>query len=350
MSDKLHKNMSMENIATAVLFIILFLYPAFPGVKNYGLLQFTGYFYQLVLACSVVLIWGFTGIFTFAQVAFFGLAGYCYAVVVLNMERPSLTWLATLIAIGFAFLVALVFGYFMFYGGVNESFIGIITLCLTMLCQTFFSQTADTTKYRIGKAAFNGANGITGLPGLVINGEKISIRAQYFIVLIILCLIVCSLIYIKKQRIGYALIAIRENPSRASLLGYNNAYIKTMTFAVGGAIAGLAGVLYIWWGGYIVPTAMSMTSATIPIVICAAGGRKSPISSMLFGLGYLMFDNYLAYKGSQFSLIILGVVLILVIMLIPNGIVETVLEALDRKIFKPEQVKTAAASTKGDIS
>ncbi len=336
------KNLTMDNIMSVVVFVYLFFFPILPTTQSFGITQYTGYMYQIILASSVVLVWGYCGIYSFAQAAFFGLSGYCYAVIALNLPSPELMWVAAIGAVVFGFLVAALIGYFIFYGGVNDSFIGVMTLCFTILCQTYFMQTADTSTYRIGKAAFNGYNGITSIPGLLVGGEKMTPTLLYYVVLICLCAIIVALILIKTRGLGYSMVAIRENPSRASLLGYNNAKIKMLTYAVGGAIAGLAGVFYIWWGGYIVPTSMSMTSATIPIVIVAAGGRKSPISAVVFGFLYLMFASYLSYIGSEFSLVILGAVLLLVILVVPNGVIETIFQQVDKRVIAPLLKRNAA--------
>jgi branched-chain amino acid transport system permease protein len=119
------------------------------------------------------------------------------------------------------------------------------------------------------------------------------------------------------------------------MFGYNTPFIQMMIFAASGAIAGLAGVLYTSWGRYIVPSTMGITQATIPVVLVAAGGRKNPTAVVIFTLFYLMFSQRLAASGSQYSLILLGLILLLVVLFVPKGIIHSLFELIDGKILNP---------------
>jgi hypothetical protein len=70
------------------------------------------------------------------------------------------------------------------------------------------------------------------------------------------------------------LVAIRENPERAEMLGYDVRKYQLVAFVLGGALAGLSGALYTAWGQYITPSSMGLTAAAMPIVWVAVGGRK----------------------------------------------------------------------------
>jgi len=107
-----------------------------------------------------------------------------------------------------------------------------------------------------------------------------------------------------------------------------------MIFAASGAIAALAGILYTTWGGYIVPTAVGMIQATTPVVLVAAGGKKNATAVILFSLLYLNLSQNLAAAGTQYSLIILGVILLFVVLIVPKGIFHSLFEIIDEKVFK----------------
>ena len=75
---------------------------------------------------------------------------------------------------------------------------------------------------------------------------------------------------------------------------------------------------------------MNMTSATIPIVLAAAGGRKNPIAVYLFSLIYLKFAQVMAANGTQYAYVVLGAILILVVLIVPNGIIDTAFQFIDQ--------------------
>ena len=323
------KGWNTSAAASILFFAVLLVYPIFSS--GFGVLNLTSFMYQMLLAASLVLIWGYCGLFSFAQAAFFGLGGYCYGIITLNLKNNAWTPLALLLAIAFGFAVACVFGYFLFYGKANDSFLGVITLCFTLICETFLQQTADP-KWKIGSVALNGFNGINKIPPLTIGGYQVVGIPFYYVVLSTILIVLVVFKLIEKSSIGYSMFALRENTHRSSLLGYNTSKIKTLVFATGGGIAALAGVYYTMWGGYIVPTSMNMTSATIPIVLAAAGGRKNPIAVYLFSFIYLKFAQVMAANGTQYAYVVLGGILILVVLLVPNGIIDTMFRAIDRLV------------------
>ena len=120
------------------------------------------------MALGLSLLWGYTGVLSFGQTAFFGLAGYSYGVVSINLgDAYGLTWLAVLVALLMAAALAAVLGYFMFYGGIRDVFVGIVTLSVTLVFETFMAQTAGP-EWAIGRARLNGFNGMSGMPPLTI--------------------------------------------------------------------------------------------------------------------------------------------------------------------------------------
>ena len=79
------------------------------------------------------------------------------------------------------------------------------------------------------------------------------------------------------SRFGNVLVAIRENPERAEMLGYDVRKYQLVAFVIGAALAGLCGVLYTVWGQYITPSSMGMTAAALPIDL-GRGRRREAIS------------------------------------------------------------------------
>lgn len=322
------RKIKTEHIVAALLLIVGLVLPLF--MSAYKVNIFSSFFAGIILCFSLTFIWGYCGTFSFGQAAFYGLGGYLYGLITKNIGSPAATFPALLITIVIVGALAAFIGYFMFYGGVNDVFVGITTLCLTLVLSTFFGQTAGP-QWKIGKVLLGGYNGMNGIPTLSLGGLKFTGLSFYYFCLAVMFIILIAFKIFEHTKWGYTLFAIRENRDRSRLFGYNVPKIQMIVFGVGGAIAALSGVLYACWGGYVSPNIMDMTSATIPVVLVAAGGRKSPTAAMLFGLIYYFVANMLAAAGSEYALMILGASLILVILFVPQGIFASLFAFTDSK-------------------
>lgn len=277
------------------------------------------------MALGLCVMWGYAGILSFGQTAFFGLAGYAYSVVTINLgDSGGMTLFALLASVGVAAVFAGVLGYFMFYGGVTDVFVAIITLAVTLVLETFMAQTAGP-EWAIGHARLNGFNGMTGMPPISIPwlGGDIPLegRALYFVLLAAVVVLYLGLRILVNSRFGRALVAIRENPQRATMLGFNVRAHQLAAFVIGSTLAGVSGVMYVAWGQYITPSSMGLYAAVLPVIWVAVGGRKDLTAALIGTLVVLYASQALAIYGSQYALILLGVVLLGVIMLAPDGFV-----------------------------
>src|SRR5215470_9752702 len=129
---------------------------------DYIVLQLTLYFSFAILALSLAFVWGYGGVFSFGQAAFFGLGGYTYAIVSINMGESTLA-LAAAVVVPTAFALAL--GYFMFYDTVTTVYLAVITLVVTLIGHTAGSE------YHIGTAMLGGYNGIPAIPPINTPGD-----------------------------------------------------------------------------------------------------------------------------------------------------------------------------------
>ncbi len=127
---------------------LLFLLPQVTGL--FGVVQMTVFVAMAVFALSQGFIWGFGGIMSFGQSAFFGLGGYTYAVAVINMGDSTVpVLLSILVPAAFAGLL----GYFMFYGRISDAYVGVITLTVTIILFNVVNSTSsDWVHHRPGGA------------------------------------------------------------------------------------------------------------------------------------------------------------------------------------------------------
>ncbi|MCF3935474.1 ABC transporter permease [Acuticoccus sp. M5D2P5] len=287
------------------------------------------------MAMGLSVIWGYAGALSFGQTAFFGLAGYAYGVLTINVgETYGFTFIALVIAVALAGVFAAVLGYFMFYGRIRGVFIGIVTLSVTLVFETFMAQTAGP-QWAIGSARLNGFNGMTGMPPLTVPwfGGDIALwpdRPLYYVLLALTVIVYLGLRMLLNSRFGNVLVAIRENPERAEMLGYDIRLYQLLAFVVGGALAGLSGVLYTAWGQYITPNSMGLTAAALPVVWVAVGGRRDITATLIGTLLVLSLFQTLTIYGSQYALVAMGALLVLIVLLAPEGIVLGFANLVDR--------------------
>jgi len=192
----LHKTVTTENITAAVLFGYLILYPFLHSA--YRTMNMANFLATIILALSLTLVWGYTGIFSYAQAAFYGIGGYTYAILCKNFVGPELTPLFLLAGMAVGFIVAMILGFFMFYGGINDVFVALITMCFTLVLETFLQQTAGA-QWHIGKAQLGGFNGINSITKLTFGTITMKNQTLYIFALILLIAIYTGFRYLQRN-------------------------------------------------------------------------------------------------------------------------------------------------------
>lgn len=280
-----------------------------------------------MLGLSLGLIWGFGGILCFGQAAFFGLGAYTYAIAAINIGESTVPMiLAVLVPAVFAALL----GAMMFYGRLTDVYLGVITLVVTLILFKFVNSTAGP-QYVIGNARLGGFNGIPGFQTLNVPGRPDAYiwGDPFFYVCAVALVIVFLLVtWLLRSSFGRIALGIRENETRMALMGYDVAARKTVLFAVGAAIAGLAGALFANWGEIVTPNLFSLGQSAEIIIWCIVGGlgtRLGPIVGAA-GLAYLKF--MLGQQSMIDNTLITGLILVLFVLFLPRGLVPAVASLL----------------------
>ena len=330
----------------AVFGVIVAVAALIPQFVNAFVVSNLAYFLLWVfMALGLSLIWGYAGILSFGQTAFFGLAGYTYGVISVNLGDAGLwTWFAFVVALAMPVVLALVLGYFMFYGGIRDVFVGIVTLSVTLVFETFMAQTAGP-EWTIGEARLNGFNGMSNMPPLTLPwGEESVIfdgPAFFWLVLALVVVAYIGLRILVNSRFGNVLVAIRENPDRAEMLGYNVRAYQLAVFVIGSVLAGMSGALYTLWGSYITPSSMGLTAAALPIIWVAAGGRKDLTATLIATVFLTWLSQQLAVKGNQYALIWMGAILLTVVLFAPQGLFVSLWKAAHSRARRGRRSNTA---------
>ena len=273
-----------------------------------------------LVALSLGLMWGYAGLLSFGHAAYFGLGAYTYAVAVINIGESTIPVLLSMLVPA---TVAAVIGAMAFYGRISDVYLGVMTLVVTLIMFRFMSATAGDV-YKIGSARLGGFNGIPGFQTLNLPGfPDISLWGlpSYYISAgsLVLSYLLCR--WILARSFGRVMIGIRENEDRCELMGYNVPAYKTAVFAISAAMAGLAGCLYANWAEIVTPELFALRQAAEILIWVIVGGLGTLVGP-IFGAMVLGFIKILL--GEQVYIdnsLVLGTLLILVVLALPNGIV-----------------------------
>lgn len=313
---------------------------------DYTVFNFAYFLSGSFLAMGLSLIWGQGNILSFGQMAFYGIGGYAYGIVGINLvERTGGAGLALLGGLFASVFLAAILGYFMFYGRLSGVFVTILTLVTTLVLETFLGQTAGS-QWKIGSAPLGGYNGMTGIPTLRLGlGESaILLKNHYFYYF---CLLSAVGVYLAlklliRSRFGHALRAVGSNRERTEALGYDIRFLQTAAFAIAGGLAGLSGILYVSWGNYITPSTMNILNAAFPVIWVSVGGRKSLGGAVAACVIIQYFTQLLSVSGSEYALIILGLVMVIIVMFFPGGIAPAVINVTGKLTARIIKCKKAA--------
>ena len=305
----------------AMLIIGLLLLFGLPQVLDlFGIVQMTVFVAMAMFALSQGFLWGYGGIMSFGQAAFFGLGGYAYAVSVINLGDSTLPIVLSIVV---PMLFAALLGYFMFYGRITDAYIGVITLTVSVILFELINSTSGNA-YHIGQAELGGFNGIPGVPPLNLPGDpssQLDPEQTWYAAMGSLIAVYVVLRAILASRFGRVVVAIRENETRAMLIGYDPRLYKLLTFMIAAGVAGLAGCLFTNWGGFISPTVFSLTMSAQVIIFVLVGGLGTLVGPILGAVG---IQYLITLAGAQHFVdanLGLGIVLVAFVLLVPQGLV-----------------------------
>jgi urea transport system permease protein len=309
-------------LAAAALFGLALVYPAFTDDYHVGN---TAYFLLWVfMALGLCLMWGYCGMISFGQTFFFGIGGYGYGVVAINLGVAHGGALAALVvALAATAISAVVLGYFMIYGRISGMFFGIVTFSVALALAYFLNQTAGP-QWTIGGARLNGFNGMQGMDPLALpwfaGDIDLEGTALYYFLVGLLAIVYLLLRVLVNSRFGHVLVAIREDVQRAELLGYDVRKYQLICFVIGSVLAGLSGVLYTSWGQFITPASVGLPAAILPVVWVAFSGRSDLTATMLGTIVLLYVFQTINVYSEQYAVVLMGLLLVLTVLFAPKGV------------------------------
>lgn len=324
------KQSKWKIIALIVFLALLMFFPLF--MKNTYILKVcNNIFLYSIIALSVNLILGFTGMLDFGRSAFVGIGTYSFAI--LMWKVSGVPWIVGfLFAAFFTAVVGYVVG--LFLERTSFDYLTLITIGIVEIVRLFLNNCTSFT---------NGAIGITEVPAPSFFGFTIKGHAQFYYFCLILLIICYTLISrLTRSYKGRALMAIREDEIAATYSAINLSRYKAFCFGIASLFTGIGGAAMVSYTGYASPLNFTIDEGLILCQMAILGGLGSLPGSIL-GAVILVVVPELSRTAYEYRLLIMGVLMVVLMLFCPNGIMgrnglkDVIVYRIKKRIAKKEK-------------
>lgn len=302
------------NPAWALTVLFLLAYPSF--ASDFFTFQIGAYSLILgTIALSLMMLAGYGGMVSLAQLTVAGFAGYLMAIFgensvgVMGLGWPW--WVTVLVSI----FAAAVFSALI--GAISVRTSGIYTIMITLAIAVAFFYFV-----RQNYAVFNGFTGFAGvLPPTVFGVDWRAPVPFYYLSLFVAGFFFCAVLYGARSSFGLSLQAIRDNPRRMRALGYDVTLHRIAAYFLSGLIAGTAGVLMVWFNSRISPGSVGIDVVIDILVIAVVGGLRHPLGPFIGAIAFVLLENFAIdlIDRERFNTVI-GLAFLLAVLFSPDGI------------------------------
>jgi branched-chain amino acid transport system permease protein len=293
-------------VVMAALGVVMGLVPALVS-NQYYLTVLVLVALQAILAISLNLLIGYSGILSLGQSAFYGLGAYTYALATTLGGAVPVAGLAYGVMVTVA--VAAVVG--IPTTRLRSHYLAIATLGLAVIFVALAVETVGWT---------GGPNGIPGIPPFGIGALQLdSIQAHYYAIWAAALVTIVGSHTLIHSRTGRALRAMKTREMAAAILGVDVVRLKLAVFVLSAGVAAVAGVLYASFVSFVSPETFSF-HLTIQLLVILAVGGMGTIWGPVLGSFLVVIANELLRPAKEFSPLVFGLVLILFIVFAPAGL------------------------------
>jgi branched-chain amino acid transport system permease protein len=265
----------------------------------------------LLLSLGLNIAMGYGGQFNLALGALWGVGAYTAALLQTNFGIPF--WINLPLGIIAGALVAAFVGLPSFK--VRSHYLALVTIALGEAINLVLVNEDEIT---------GGALGINRIAPPSLFGFPINTDERfYYLILIMVVLGYLVGRQIVGHRIGRAFRALRDDFQAARAMGVNTGYYQILAFAISGAYAGAAGVLFAQWNSYISPDIFEFKSALVVLTMILVGGIGDLRGSVVGTVLLLVLNEYLRVF-ERWQLVGYGVAIMVVVLFLPGGVVELV--------------------------
>jgi urea transport system permease protein len=359
----------------AFLIVALFLVVGMPlanhlgWISNFTLNVWGKYLCYAVLAISVDLLWGFTGLLSLGQALFFTLGGYMLGMNLMLMigklgqyksDLPDFlvflghttlpSFWKPFYSLPFSLamvlllpgLLALVFGFLAFRSRIKGVYFSILTQALTYGAALLFFR---------NDLNLGGNNGFTDfrfIAGADLRSPGTQ-RVLYILSAVLLLTVFLGSRALVRSRFGLVQRAVRDSENRALFSGYATGHFKLFIFVLCAMIAALGGALYVPQVGIINPSEMTPEKSLEAVVWVAIGGRGTLFGPILGAVGVNALKSWATRAAPDLWLILLGGLFVICVLFFPRGLagIPGQISALLTRVRSPRE-KTTPSDSPGD--
>ena len=295
-------------------------------------------------AATIVFLSSYGGMVSLAQLLFVGVAGFMVGNAVGEGGTKGLKlgwnpWLGVVFALVVTMLVALGLG--ALASRTTGIYFLMLTLTYAVIGYYFFGQVTT----------FSGFGGITGIrpPGFF-DGHPVRF---YYLCVALSVIAYAALRALARTPFGLAFQGVRDDPVRMASLGFNVPLQRTIAFTIAGLVAGVAGVLNIWWNGQIDPTSISIGPTMDLLIVAVIGGIAHLEGAWLGAFVFVIANNYMrdlplassiGLTEARFATVV-GLLVLLIMILSPDGLVGVILRVRSALTRSPGNRDGTAAGT-----
>jgi urea transport system permease protein len=368
-----HVEFAVVGVLLLLLTVIFPLLNASGMLSDFTITLWGKYLCYALLAISVDLLWGYTGLLSLGQALFFSLGGYMFGMYLMlqigmlgsyaksgqnpnglpdfmvflghtflpPFWRPFQSFgFSVLMVFVIPGLLALIFGFLAFRSRIKGVYFSILTQALTYGAALMFFRNDFT---------MGGNNGFTDFKfilghSLVEKDIGPATMRGLFIASALILLTVCLFCHwLNGTKFGLVRQAIRDGENRVLFSGYATAHFKLFVFVVAAFIAAVGGALFVPQAGIINPDQMTPEKSIEAVVWVAVGGRGTLIGPIIGAIGINALRSWATHAYPDSWLIILGAIFLVVVLFLPGGMVSLPARITGYLQHRRKSSETAAA-------
>jgi branched-chain amino acid transport system permease protein len=295
----------------------------------------------MLAAMSLNLLLGYTGQLSLGHVAFFGIGAYVsaltavgFTVTIFGYEITHEPW-PPVVGLLFGMIAAGLCGYLIgkLAFRVRGAYFVIVTISFAEVVRLVALNWVELT---------NGPLALSNIPPLTLGFDwtgSITLwkkSGNYYVVLFFIAVAYIIIKRLVNSPYGRAMIALRENETLAVSVGISVTRYLVLAAVVSGAMAGAAGGLYAHYILIIDPMIFMFLNTVTMVIMVITGGKGTlagPIvGGLIFGIAPVILR---AYVGPEVQWILYGVLMILIVYVLPEGIVPAIERWFDRSAKAP---------------
>jgi len=266
---------------------------------------------------SLNILWGYTGIPSFGHAAFFGAGGYATGLLALKLGITNF-WLNMLLALLITAAIAAILGVpaFRVFGVGAGAANPIYFLLATIAFGELLSRVAIYARQYTG-----GSTGLKGIPQPQLGfGFTVDSGHFYYLVFIVVAIAVFVIYRIVNSHYGYGLRGIHDNEKRMQALGYNTWLYKYTAWIIAAVFGGLAGLLFAYFNGTMVPAHLAMITSDIAFLLVIMGSTTTFFGPLVASVLYVGVEHLASQYLPERWPLIFGAMFVITIMVIPQGL------------------------------